>query len=207
LAGEKLKGKDMPHKKTSLSGLEFHPVTAKRWKDLENLFGDRGACGGCWCMWWRLSRSEFNKQKGQGNKRTLKKIIDSGEIPGILAYANGQPIGWCSIAPREAFSTLERSRILKRVDEKPVWSVVCFFVAKPFRYKGVTVVLLKAAIEYVKKQGGKIVEGYPVEPKTEKFPDVFANTGLVSAFHQAGFEEVIRRSKTRPIMRYFIEKG
>ncbi len=170
-----------------------------------NLFGDRGACGGCWCMWWRLTRSEFNRIKGEGNKKALKKILDAGEIPGILAYMGKEPIGWCSVAPREAFSVLERSRILKRVDEKPVWSVVCFFVAKPFRYKGVTVALLKAAIEYVKKQGGKIVEGYPVDPKTGKFPDVFANTGLVSAFFQAGFKEVTRRSKTRPIMRYYIK--
>jgi len=199
--------------KTTLSPiLEFHPVTVKRWKDLVSLFGERGACGGCWCMWWRLSRSQFNKQKGEGNRKALKKIVDSGEIPGILAYADGEPIGWCSVAPRERFSTLERSRILKRVvenpaeggDEKPVWSVVCFFVAKPFRRKGVTVKLLKAAVEYAKKRGAKIVEGYPIEPKKGKMPDVFANTGLASAFRQAGFVEVLRRSETRPIMRYFI---
>jgi len=199
--------------KTTLSPiLEFHPVTVKRWKDLVSLFGERGACGGCWCMWWRLSRSQFNKQKGEGNRKALKKIVDSGEIPGILAYADGEPIGWCSVAPRERFSTLERSRILKRVvenpaeggDEKPVWSVVCFFVAKPFRRKGVTVKLLKAAVEYAKKRGAKIVEGYPIEPKKGKMPDVFANTGLASAFRQAGFVEVLRRSETRPIMRYLV---
>jgi GNAT superfamily N-acetyltransferase len=88
----------------------------------------------------------------------MKKIVDSGEIPGILAYANGKPIGWCSVAPREGFPVLERSRILKRIDEKPVWSVVCFFVAKPFRRNGVTVKLLKAAIEYAKKHKAKISE-------------------------------------------------
>ncbi|HEX7401454.1 MAG TPA: GNAT family N-acetyltransferase [candidate division Zixibacteria bacterium] len=192
-------------KPTTLSKLEFHPLTAKRWKDLQNLFGERGACGGCWCMWWRMTRSEFNREKGEGNKRAFKKIVDKGEVPGILACLGKEPIGWCSVAPREAFSSLDRSRILKRVDDKPVWSVVCFFVAKPFRYKGVTVALLKAATEYVKKQGGKIVEGYPVEPKADKFPDVFANTGLASAFRQAGFKEVMRRSKTRPIMRYYIK--
>jgi GNAT superfamily N-acetyltransferase len=194
----------MSSKSSSLSDLKFQPVTAKRWKDLVSLFGERGACGGCWCMWWRLSRSQFNKQKGEGNKKTLKKIVDAGEIPGILAYTEGEPIGWCSVAPRETFSTLERSRILKRVDEKPVWSVVCFFIAKPFRQKGVTVKLLKSAIEYAKKHGAKIVEGYPIEPKKGKMPDVFANTGLASAFRQAGFVEVVRRSETRPIMRFFV---
>jgi GNAT superfamily N-acetyltransferase len=187
------------------SPLKFHPLTAKQWKDLLNLFGERGACGGCWCMWWRMTRSEFNREKGEGNKKAFKKIVDRGEVPGILAYVGREPIGWCSVAPREAFSSLERSRILKKVDNKPVWSVVCFFVAKPFRYKGVSVSLLKAATEYVKKQGGKIVEGYPVEPKTEKFPDAFAYHGLASAFRQAGFKEVARRSKTRPIMRYHIK--
>lgn len=194
----------MSSKSTSLPDLEFQPVTAKRWKDLVNLFGERGASGGCWCMWWRLSRSQFNKQKGEGNKKGLKKIVDAGEIPGILAYTEGEPIGWCSVAPRETFSTLERSRILKRVDEKPVWSVVCFFVAKPFRRKEVTIKLLKAAVEYAKKRGAKIVEGYPVEPKKGKMPDVFAYTGLASAFRQAGFVEVLRRSETRPIMRYLV---
>jgi GNAT superfamily N-acetyltransferase len=194
----------MSSKSSSLSDLKFQPVTAKRWRDLENLFGERGACGGCWCMWWRLSRSCFNMQKGEGNKKGLKKIVDSGEVPGLLAYTKGEPIGWCSVAPRETFSTLERSRILKRVDEKPVWSVVCFFVAKTFRRKGVTIELLKAAIEYAKKHGAKIVEGYPVEPKKGKMPDVFAYTGLASAFRQAGFVEVLRRSETRPIMRYFV---
>lgn len=155
-------------------------------------------------MWWRLSRSQFNKQKGEGNRKGLKKIVDSGEVPGLLAYAEGEPIGWCAVAPRERFLALERSRILKRVDEEPVWSVVCFFVAKPFRQKGVTVKLLKAAVEYAQKHGAKIVEGYPIEPKKTKMPDVFAYTGLASAFRQAGFVEVLRRSETRPIMRYFI---
>jgi GNAT superfamily N-acetyltransferase len=184
--------------------LKFHPLTPERWVDLEKLFGKRGASGGCWCMWWRLKRSDFLKQKGEGNRKALKRIVDSGKIPGILAYANGEPVGWCSAAPRESYPTLERSRMLKRVDDKPVWSIVCLFVATPFRHKGVSVVLLKAAITHVKEQGGKIVEGYPVEPKKGYTPDPFAYTGLASAFRKAGFVEVIRRSETRPIMRYVI---
>lgn len=155
-------------------------------------------------MWWRLKRSEFEKKKGEGNKRALKRIVDSGEVPGLLAYANGQPIAWCSIAPRETYPVLERSRTLKRIDDQPVWSVVCFFVAKSFRRKGVTVRLLRAAVEYAKMQGARIVEGYPVESKKPRMPDVFAYTGLVSAFRKTGFAEVLRRSETRPIMRYFI---
>ena len=186
-------------------GLTFRPVTAERWNDFQALFGERGACGGCWCMWWRLKRSEFEKQKGDGNKRAMKKIILSGEVPGLLTYAGGEPIAWCSVAPREVFSALERSRILKPVDDKPVWSIVCFFVAKPFRHKGVTVKILEAAVKYAKEQGAKIVEGYPVEPKKGRTADVFAYTGLASAFRKAGFQEVARRSETRPIMRYFLK--
>jgi len=187
-----------------ISALEFFPLTSEWWTDLEKLFGKQGACGGCWCMWWRLKRSEFEKQKGEGTKRALKRIVELGEVPGILAYANGQAVAWCSVAPREAYPALERSRTLKRVDNKPVWSIVCFFVAKPFRRKGITGKLLRAAIEYVRKQGGKIVEGYPVEPKKEKMPDGFAYTGLAPTFRKAGFVEVLRRSEKRPIMRYVI---
>ncbi|MCJ7497086.1 MAG: GNAT family N-acetyltransferase [candidate division Zixibacteria bacterium] len=194
----------MPSKPALLSNLKFYPATPKHWKELVNLFGPHGACGGCWCMLWRLPRAQWQQQLGEKNRKALKKIVDSGEIPGILAYANGKPIGWCAVAPRETFQLLDRSRIIGRVDEKPVWSVVCFFVAKPFRQKGIGVAMLKSAAEYARKKGAKIVEGYPIEPKKGKFPDVFANTGLASAFRQAGFVETLRRSETRPIMRYYI---
>lgn len=180
----------------------FLPLTPDRWSDLEKLFGPRGACCGCWCMYWRLSRTQFDEQQGELNRLNLKALVDSGNIPGILAYSGDEPIGWCSIAPREEFPTLGRSRILKPVDEQPVWSVVCFFVSRGQRRKGLTVQLLKAAVEYARSKGAGIIEGYPVEPKDGKAPDVFVYTGLSSAFKQAGFIEVLRRSATRPIMRY-----
>jgi GNAT superfamily N-acetyltransferase len=181
----------------------FHPLTPERWRDFESLFGERGACGGCWCMWARLAHSQYEMQKGARNKRAMKKLVDSGHMPGIIAYQDGQPIAWCSVAPREEFSRLERSRILKPVDEQPVWSVVCFFIAKEHRRSGLSVELLKAAIDFVREQGGRIVEGYPVEPM-KKQADAFVWTGLASASVKAGFKEVERRSETRPIMRYDI---
>lgn len=155
-------------------------------------------------MWWRLKRSLYVKQKGSGNKNNFKKIVNSGNVPGILAYSKGKPIGWCSVDKRESFPVLERSRILKKIDDKPVWSIVCFFVKKEFRRKDVTVDLLKATIKYVGKCGGKILEGYPIDPKNGKYPDTFAFIGLASAYEKAGFKEVIRRSSTRLIMRYLI---
>ncbi len=187
------------------SKYKFFPVTNVRWKNFEKLFGEKGACAGCWCMYWRLKQSVLDSQKGNGNKRAMKNIIGSGKIPGIIAYSEGEPIGWCSVAPREEFSKLDNSRILKPVDEKSVWSVVCFFIDKDHRNKGLSVALLNAAKKYVKSCGGKILEGYPIEPKKDKMPDAFAWTGISAGFQSAGFKEVARRSETRPIMRYYLK--
>jgi GNAT superfamily N-acetyltransferase len=184
--------------------LEFHPVTQKRWSDFETLFGEKGACGGCWCMWWRLTRKEFERQKGEANRLAMKTIVESGEIPGLLAYSKKRPLAWCSVAPRERFPALERSRVLKKIDDRPVWSISCFFINKDFRKKGLSVRILEAAVDYVKQQGGNIVEGYPVEPKQGKTADAFAWTGLASFFKKAGFVECARRSETRPIMRFYV---
>lgn len=187
--------------------LRIRPLTPERWPDLVDLFGSNGACGGCWCMWWRLKRSQFVKQKGPGNKRALKRLVNSGDAPGLIAYAGKRPVAWCSVGPRDVYPVLDRSRVLKRIDDQPVWSVVCFFVAKAFRRQGVTARLLKAAAEYAKKHGAAILEGYPVDPKKGAMPDVFAYTGFPSAFREAGFKEAIRRSATRPIMRRRLDKS
>jgi GNAT superfamily N-acetyltransferase len=187
------------------SKFNFYPVTKESWKDFESLFGEKGACAGCWCMYWRMRRKDYDAQRGSGTKRKMKNLINGGIIPGILAYDNDVPVGWCSVAPREDFPVLENSRVLQRIDDKPVWSVVCFFINKDYRRKGLSVELLNAAKKYVKNNGGKILEGYPVEPKAAKSPDVFVWTGLASAFRKAGFKEIIRRSETRPIMRFSIK--
>lgn len=184
--------------------LRFKPVTMKEWDDLQQLFGKNGASNGCWCMWWRIKRSEFEKQQGEGNRRALKKIIETGEVPGILAYIENRPVGWCSIAPREHFPVLDRSRTLKRVDSEPVWSIVCFFIEKPFRGRGLTLRLIKGAVEYAKSRGAKIVEAYPLNAEKTKDPTVEGYTGFVTTFQKAGFREIIRRSERRSLMRYFI---
>jgi GNAT superfamily N-acetyltransferase len=193
----------MTTRQKSLS-LAFHPATPSRWSDLEELFGERGACGGCWCMFWRLPRKEFDAGKGSGNKRALKRIVTTGKEPGIIAYLGKEPIGWCAIAPRADYSALERSRILKPVDAQPVWSVSCLFIKKPYRRQGVSSQLLQAVIAFGADHGARIVEGYPVEPSMEKMPDPFLWHGVPSAFIDAGFKEVARRSQSRPIMRFEI---
>lgn len=188
-----------------MSNISFAPLTPDRWTDFEALFGERGACGGCWCMWWHLPRSRFEAQKGDANRRTMREMVFSGQTPGLLAYRGNQPVGWISVAPREFFSGLSRSRVLKPVDTQPVWSVVCFFIPRPYRRQGLSVQLLKGAIAYVRQNGGQIVEGYPVAPRQGKAPDAFVWTGLERSFQLAGFREVARNSPTRPIYRYFIE--
>jgi GNAT superfamily N-acetyltransferase len=184
-----------------------HTATADRWGDLERLFGERGACGGCWCMTWRLPRSEFEKGKGAGNRRALKRIVEGDDPPGVLAYCGREAIGWCAIAPRQVYVALERSRVLRPVDEHAVWSISCLFVAKPWRRCGVSATLLDAAAKFAKSRGARIVEGYPIEPYAENVPAAFAWTGIPSAFAAAGFVEVERRSKARPIMRRMLVKS
>jgi len=185
-----------------IHNLRVLPLTPSRWSDLEALFGPRGACGGCWCMVWRLPRAAWTKGKGAGNRRALRRIVTSGAAPGLIAYAGGEPVGWCAVAPRADYSGLARSRVLAPLDDTPVWSVTCLFVARAHRRRGVTVALLKASTEFARTNGASVVEGYPVEPWTDEVPAAFAWTGLPSAFLKAGFVEVARRSRTRPIMRW-----
>lgn len=155
-------------------------------------------------MWWRLKRSVYNQQRGEGNRRAFQAIVQAGEVPGLLAYADGEPVGWVAAAPRERYSALERSRVLAPVDEVPVWSITCFFIAKPYRGRGVASRLLKAITEYAAEQGAQIIEGYPVDTRGQRQSAAFIFTGLPGMYRAAGFEEVARRSPTRPIMRFIV---
>lgn len=176
-------------------------LTPSRWKDLEALFGERGACGGCWCMTWRLPRAEWEAKKGEGNRRAFAALVAKGGKPGLLAYAGKEPIAWCAVAPRAQYSGLARARSLKPIDDRPVWSISCFFVRRDWRRRGVTIWLLHQVAEHVARAGGKMLEGYPSTPKKDGLPDAFAWTGLVDAFEQAGFEVVARPSASRAIVR------
>jgi GNAT superfamily N-acetyltransferase len=186
------------------SKLSFQPIRRNLWTDLEELFGPNGACGGCWCMFWKLRGRAYDESRGYTTRQMHKSIVDSGTVTGLLAYLNGEVVGWVAVEPRSAYEKLAHSRALKPVDEQPVWSVTCFFVAKKHRRKGITVGLLKAAVEHVRSQGGTIVEGYPVDAD-KSMPAPFIYTGTASAFKQAGFKEVARNTPTRPIFRFEIK--
>jgi len=152
----------------------------------------------------RLSRKDYEAGKGAKNRRRFRDIVKRGDEPGVLAYDGARPVGWCSIAPREAFIQLARSRALRPVDEKPVWSVTCLFVDRAYRRRGVATALLRGAVKFARARGARIVEGYPVVPRSDDMPDVFAWMGLPAAFERAGFVEVHRHTPTRPIMRCVI---
>lgn len=179
--------------------MEFHPLIPERWTELEKLFGKHGAAGGCWCMWWRQTRAEFSGQHGEPNRIAFKAIVESGIVPGLLAYSDGEPVGWCAVEPRESYPALARSRTLARVDDEPVWSVPCFYVARHFRGRGLMRDLLTAAINWAGRHGARIVEAYPLEPKSNLHDSSIYT--VVPVFREAGFVEVLRRSERQPIMR------
>jgi GNAT superfamily N-acetyltransferase len=184
--------------------LTIKPLTHQEWPDFVQLFEEHGIQNGCWCMYWRGKRADCHRLFGEGNKQAFKKIVDGGSVPGILAYLDRQPVGWCSIAPRQEFTVLERSPTLKRVDDQPVWAIVCFFVSKPYRQKGLTSTLIKEAIKYARDHGGKIVEAYPLKTEITKMLPYERFMGIESTFTRLGFQVVARRSDRRPVMRYFL---
>ena len=188
----------------NLEQINWRPLTPDCWHDFEKLLGERGGCGGCWCMSWRLQPADFKKQKGAGNKQAMAELVRQNQAVGILAYYGDQVIGWCAVSPREKYVRLENSRVLARIDDQPVWSVTCFFVAKSYRRQGISVELIKGVIEYCRQQGVKIIEAYPYEPYSKDIPAVFAWTGIPSAFEKAGFIVAACRSAARPIMRYYL---
>ena len=152
-------------------------------------------------MHFRLLKPDYERGKGEGNRRALRRLVASGTPPGVLAYRGRTPVGWCAVAPRASYPRLARSRAMRAPDDRPVWSVVCLFVAREHRRQGVSVALLRGAAAFAAAQGAEVVEGYPVDPRSGAMPDVFAWTGTATAFAAAGFVEVARALPGRPIMR------
>jgi GNAT superfamily N-acetyltransferase len=186
-----------------INQLTFEPLNQKNWDKFVHLFGKNGACGNCWCMYYRLPKAEYQIGKAEeGNKRAMQEIVMAGQPAGMLGLYDDQAIAWCAFAPREDFIKLENSRVHKRIDDKPVWSIPCFFIDKNFRRHGVSTALLKGVINYARKTGIKVIEAYPTIPTKESLPDSFAWIGLYKSFERAGFEIVDRTSKNQPMVRY-----
>ncbi len=186
--------------------LRIEPVTPERWDDLVDLFGAKGACAGCWCMFMRLPNAAYRSGHGAANRRRLHALVKQ-RPPGLLAYQADVPIGWIAIAPREEFVRLENSRVLAPVPGERVWSAPCFYVRVGHRGKGVSGALLKAAVAYARAQGAAHVEGYPHADTASKQPAAFVWSGFESVYEAHGFREIARRSKRRPIMRRTLRKS
>lgn len=187
--------------------LHFEALTTANWQHFEALFGARGACGGCWCMTWRLRRKEYEQLKGDGNKDAMHDLVKNGNTVGILGFAGSHAVGWCSLGPRDDFTRLASSRILRPVDDTLVWSIVCFYIRKDYRKQGILSSLILGAAAYAREQGATVLEAYPIDPAKDSMPDVFAFTGIASAFLKAGFREVARNAATRPVMRLLLCDG
>lgn len=185
-------------------GIESIALDSAHWQDFMELFGERGACGGCWCMSWRLKKADFEANKGAQNKEAMRQLVDHGEPVGVLLYIDGEPVGWCAAAPRGKFIRLNQSRVLKQIDSLPVWSITCLFVAKKHRRQGVSFALIKSAIAWCRLSGATVIEAYPSAPYKLNDPDAFLWTGIPSVFEKAGFRHEPTPSKRKRYMRYFI---
>ena len=183
--------------------LEFYPVTPDRWEHLEALFGRGDEASRCWCMWWRLSPRDYDHGIAANRRRALQALVGAGRPPGLLAYAQGRPIGWCSVAPREQFLRLRTAATWRPIDSQPVWSIVCYYIAPDFRQRRVATELLVAAVAYARDQGAEVIEAYPkdtsVQPGRAKDKSLYFGTATM--YRAAGFREVARRNPAFPIMR------
>ncbi len=181
--------------------LSFRPLTPDTWDDFAALFGANGACGGCWCLLQRVPRARFEQGKGAPNKRAMRALVLAGRVPGLLAYGGGEPVGWCSVEPRDLLPGLATSRIARAPDATRAWCVTCLFVRRDLRGRGVSVALLRAAAGFAARKGARCIDGFPVDAGPRTIPAAFAWTGTAAAFEQAGFREIERRAPTRPYMR------
>ena len=196
---------------TSMSpDLEIHPLTPKRLPDLASLFGQGGDPKWCWCAFYRVRGMTWSNATPAGNREVLEKAVRTdaraGRAPGLVAYRDGEAIGWVSLAPREEFDRLEHSTVLARIDDKPVWSIVCFVVGRKARGQGVAEALLAAAVDYARDHGARLLEAYPVDTGGGRIPSANVFNGTLGMFERAGFRVVERRranatTKVRPIVR------
>jgi GNAT superfamily N-acetyltransferase len=174
--------------------IRIRPLSPSDWPNIENLFGKNGACGGCWCMWWRVPRGGklWAESKGEKNRRALRQLITTGKVHGCLAFADDLPVGWCCVGPRRDFPRTERSNALKSEWDEKTWSVTCFFIRNGWRNQGISSSLLRESVKLARSHGAKTVEGYPIKINWTRgqIPGAFAYTGLPQMFERQRFVDI-----------------
>lgn len=189
--------------------IEVRPLTADRWPDLVSLFGPSGAFSNCWCTWWRQTGAEFGRgiaDRGAGNRALLGELTAANRQPGLVAYRDEKPVGWISVAPRPDYGRVLRSpsigpgRRSLEAEDTGVWSIVCFWMPRAERGKGIAMALLRAAVEHARAGGARVLEGYPIDTGGERHPQSNVFTGTLAMFQRVGFSEVERRAEGRPIV-------
>lgn len=172
--------------------LEIVPLTPDRWDDVAALFGEGGDPKGCWCMFWRIRSKDWSFANVPETREGLHRLVDEARdpAPGLLAYRGDRAVGWVSVAPRDDYERLTNSRVRPKIDDRPVWSVVCFVVSKSERGHGLTSLLLDAATKYAVDHGAPGLEAYPVDAGDGRIPAALGYTGLLSTFKAAGFRVV-----------------
>ena len=185
--------------------ITVRPLTPERWPDLEAIFLAKGCsiARGCWCMCYRESGRRAppaGATLAQARERRLRALAAADPPPGLIGYRGRTPVGWISLGPRADYARLQRSPVMKPVDDEPVWSVVCFIVPPEFRHQGVATVLLRGAVDYARRRGVTLLEAYPID-KAERGRDDWLWHGAKSMYDKAGFVEVARRKPTRPVVR------
>ena len=141
----------------------------------------------CWCVTYRLSPAELNNDEPDARAGAMRDLCSHEPGPGLVAYLDGEPVGWCGLGPRGEFHRLTHSRTIQQVDDVPVWSVVCFIVRPGHRGQGIAAAMLDAALDFAREHGAPALEGYPVEGKVNS---AFAFPGSTNLFERAGFTRV-----------------
>lgn len=184
------------------SNLSVRPLGRDDFPIIEKLFGPKGACAGCWCMYWRLRGNAWKSAAGETNKAAFRELVETGRVQGVLAFADAEPVGWCNIGPREDFSRLQASRVLATGAPDGTWGVLCFFVPPQWRNRGVASALLAGAVALARKSNAKLLEGYPVNSGTKgTIPAAFAWTGVPRLFENTRFRNATPKGQSRPIYR------
>jgi GNAT superfamily N-acetyltransferase len=178
--------------------LRIVPLTPNLWPELEDLFGEKGACSGCWCMYWRIGAA-YRKRPSERNRKDFRRIVKDGPSPGLLAFAGNLAVGWCQITACDSLPWLDHAWRLRRVDDAAVWSISCFYIRIGYRRRGVMTALIEAAVAAARKAKAPAVEAYPLDGDLSPSS---TSTGYAATFARLGFKEVARRSPERPIMRY-----